>query len=88
MSAPIWQRVFEPRSATVRATSDVDILVVAREGFQRLFHSRPSVAEAISRALAERQTGLRDRLEHPEQGESVEGRSRRLFARMQAIFRF
>ncbi|MBI3770242.1 MAG: mechanosensitive ion channel family protein [Deltaproteobacteria bacterium] len=77
----------EPRSATVRATSDIELLIVAREGFERLFKSRPSVAAAISRALAERQSGLRDRLEQAHV-ETVERRSHRLLARMHAILRF
>ncbi len=76
----------EPRSATIRATTDIELFVVEREGFQRLFQLRPSIAAAVSRALAERQSDLRGRLEQAPQ--TVEARSHRLLARMQAILRF
>jgi small-conductance mechanosensitive channel/CRP-like cAMP-binding protein len=79
----------EPRSATVRAATDAELLVVEREGFQRLFHSRPGLAEAVSRAVVEHRTELESRREQQAAPpESVERRSRRIFARMQAILRF
>jgi len=78
----------EPRSATVRAKGDVEILIVDRAGFEALFKTRPSVAEAVSRILAARQSELRERREQTSATESSESRSRRLLARMQAIFRF
>lgn len=78
----------EARSATVRAKGDVEILIVDRAGFEALFKTRPSVAAAVSRILAARQTELRERREQTSTTESSESRSRRLLARMQAIFRF
>lgn len=78
----------EPRSATVRAKGDVELLVVARAGFETLFKTKPGVAAAVSRILAARQTELRERREQTSATESSESRSRRLLAKMQAIFRF
>ena len=78
----------EPRSATVRAKGDVELLVVARAGFETLFKTRPGVAAAVSRVIAARQSELRERREQTSVTESPESRSRRLLAKMQAIFRF
>lgn len=78
----------EARSATVRAKGDAELLVVERAGFEALFKSRPSVAEAVSRVLATRQTELRERRGQSLAAESNESRARRLLLKMQAIFRF
>jgi CRP-like cAMP-binding protein len=78
----------EARSATVRAKGDAELLIVDRAGFETLFKTRPSVAEAVSRVLAARQSELRERREQSVVAESTESRSRRLLAKMQAIFRF
>lgn len=78
----------EARAATVRAKDDTDVLVVERAGFEELFKTRPTVAAAVSRVLATRQTELRERREQSVVSESTESRSRRLLAKMQAIFRF
>jgi small-conductance mechanosensitive channel/CRP-like cAMP-binding protein len=78
----------EPRSATVRARTDARLLVVARDGFERIFRSHPEFAEQISRTVAARQSELRERREQPARDEGLEGRSRRLLARMQAMFGF
>lgn len=78
----------EARSATVRAKGDAELLIVERAGFEALFKTRPSVAEAVSRVLATRQSELRERRGQSVVTESNESRSRRLLAKMQAIFRF
>jgi CRP-like cAMP-binding protein len=78
----------EPRSATVRAKGDAELLIVERTGFEALFKTHPSVAAAVSRVLAARQSELRERREQTVTTESSESRSRRLLAKMQAIFRF
>jgi len=78
----------EPRAATVRAKSDTRLLVVEREGFEGLFQARPSIAEAICRILATRQTELRERREQRAAAESAESRSLRLLAKMRGIFGF
>jgi small-conductance mechanosensitive channel/CRP-like cAMP-binding protein len=78
----------ESRAATALAKSDTSLLVVEREGFEGLFRARPSIAEAISRILATRQTELRARREHSVSQETEEGIAERLFAKMRAIFGF
>jgi small-conductance mechanosensitive channel/CRP-like cAMP-binding protein len=78
----------EPRAATVRAKSDASLLVVEREGFEGVFRSRPSIAEAICRVLATRQAELRERREQAATPESAERRSQRLLAKMRTIFGF
>jgi small-conductance mechanosensitive channel/CRP-like cAMP-binding protein len=78
----------EARAATVRAKSDASLLVVEREGFERLFRARPSIAEAICRILATRQSELRERREQSAAAESAESRSLRLLAKMRGIFGF
>jgi len=76
----------EPRAATVRAKSDARLLVVEREGFESLFKARPSIAEAISHALATRQSELRER--RAAVADTAEGRSLTLLAKMRTIFGF
>ena len=76
----------EPRAATVRAKNDARLLVVEREGFENLFKARPSIAEAISHALATRQSELRER--RAAVADTAEGRSRTLLAKMRTIFGF
>ncbi|MBI2962674.1 MAG: mechanosensitive ion channel [Deltaproteobacteria bacterium] len=78
----------EPRSATVRAKTDVGVAVVEREGFEGLFRARPSIAEAISRVLADRQSELRERRERFAADEGAERSSQRLLAKMRGIFGF
>ncbi len=78
----------EARAATVRAKGDAELLVVERAGFEALFKTRPSVAAAVSRVLATRQSELRERRGQSAAVESTESRARRLLVKMQAIFRF
>ena len=78
----------ESRVATARAKSDASLLVVEREGFEGLFRARPSIAEAISRILATRQSELRARREQASSPESEEGIAQRLLVKMRAIFGF
>jgi CRP-like cAMP-binding protein len=78
----------EPRSATVRGKSDARLLVVEREGFESLFQAHPSIAEAICRILATRQSELRERREQTTSTETAESRSRKLLATMRTIFGF
>jgi CRP-like cAMP-binding protein len=78
----------ERRSATVRAKDDVRLLIVERQGFESLFQARPSIATAVSRVIAERQSGLRERREAASMVETTEGRSQWLLAKMRGILRF
>ncbi len=78
----------EPRTATVRAKSDVSLLVVERDGFESLFKAIPAVAEGVCRVLSMRQSELKERREHIATGESAERHSLRLLATMRSIFGF
>lgn len=48
-----------PRAATVIARSDAECYRLDKAGFQDILRARPAIAEAISRTLAARQSGLR-----------------------------
>lgn len=48
----------EPRTATVRAVSDCELLVIDKSAFQRLLDASPEAAERMSEALATRQEQL------------------------------
>lgn len=64
----------EPRSATVIALTDVLCYRLDKESFKNALHSRPELAEAISRLLAERKMEL----DATVQGLQADGRQRRL----------
>ena len=42
----------EPRNATVRAATDVEVLEIGRDGFARLFRSKPETAATIANIAA------------------------------------
>jgi small-conductance mechanosensitive channel/CRP-like cAMP-binding protein len=48
----------EPRTATVRAVGDCEVMEVASDQFRRFVLERPSVIERIGSVLAERRAGL------------------------------
>ena len=78
----------EPRSATVRARTDVEVMEVGREGFTHLLKQNPNTALAISdivsTRLNERQAALAQSIE----GDGESGRSRWLLGKMREIFDF
>lgn len=43
-----------PRTATVTATSDVDVLVITERAFDNLMKKSPEIGRAVAEALAER----------------------------------
>jgi CRP-like cAMP-binding protein len=43
-----------PRTATVTATSDVDVLVITERAFDNLLRKSPSIGRSVAEALAER----------------------------------
>lgn len=43
-----------PRTATVTATSDVDVLVITEQAFDHLLKKSPEIGRAVAEALAER----------------------------------
>lgn len=49
----------EPRSATVRASTEVELVVVEKSAFQRIIANAPGELEQISTSVAERQAELK-----------------------------
>lgn len=44
----------EPRNATVRAATDVEVLEISRDGFTQLFRTKPEAADSIANIAARR----------------------------------
>jgi CRP-like cAMP-binding protein len=51
-----------PRSATVRAARECEVLVLGKAPFAQMFEASPELAENISQVLARRQAGLTSKL--------------------------
>jgi CRP-like cAMP-binding protein len=77
----------EPRTATVTAKTDIQCYRLDKAGFESIIHSRPALAEEISRVLASRASGLRQVVERA-QAEAAAGKVTRenILARMRAFF--
>jgi len=76
----------EPRTASVRAITDVEVIEMDREGFTRLFKEHPDAAAGIGDIIALRN---KDRLEKLSAGDSLNGRGgshRWLLAKMRELF--
>jgi small-conductance mechanosensitive channel len=78
----------EPRTATVRAIDDVELIELTREGFTKVFKQTPDIARAISeiasKRLNERQVALAQSLE----GDGRSGRNRWFYGKMRELFDF
>jgi len=78
----------EARSASIRVKEDAEFIVIDKESFRSTLVNNPSIAESLSRILAERQAGLeaeRERLG----ASALAGRkdtSGRLLERIRAFF--
>jgi small-conductance mechanosensitive channel len=78
----------EPRNASVRAITDLEVIEMDREGFTRLFKEHPDAAASIGDIIAARN---RDRLEKLSSGDSLDGKGgphRWLLAKMRELFDF
>jgi small-conductance mechanosensitive channel len=77
----------EPRNATIRARTDVEVIEMPREGFIELFKTHPEAAAQMSEIIAARMSQRRELLDA---GQTVDGgtrgRSRWLLDKMRAIF--
>jgi small-conductance mechanosensitive channel/CRP-like cAMP-binding protein len=78
----------EPRNATVRARSDVEVLEINRDGFTLLFKKHPEVAEQVGEIIATRMSETRDRVAAAQTTGSDGSSRHRLLAKMRAIFDF
>ncbi|MGD0073719.1 MAG: mechanosensitive ion channel family protein [Candidatus Binataceae bacterium] len=78
----------EPRSATIRARSHVEVLEINRDGFMLLFKKHPEVAEQVGEIIAARTSETRDRVAAAQTTTSDGANRHRLLAKMRAIFDF
>lgn len=78
----------EPRSATVRATTDVEVLEISRRGFMQLFKARPEVADEIGEKISVRMTETRERVAAAQSSAGPAAAKNRLITRMRSIFQF
>lgn len=78
----------EPRSATVRAESEVELLVVGHAAFHDTLASAPGLVERISDLLAARQAELEVvTSQRPTMHEQPQDRSRRLISQIKTFFK-
>ncbi len=75
----------EPRTTTIRALTDLEVLEVNREGFTTLFKARPETAKAIAEVATARMEETRIRSSQPLQ-EPIARNRNWLFAAMQELF--
>ena len=78
----------EPRNATIRAVTDVEVLEMDREGFTRLFKEHPDAAAKMSEVIAAREAERREVLAQAGGHDGTRGRRVWLFAKMREIFDF
>ena len=77
----------EPRNATIRARTDVEVLEMNRKGFTELFKSHPEAAAQMSEIITARLSQRRELLDAGQQVDGgARGRSSRLLAKMREIF--
>jgi small-conductance mechanosensitive channel/CRP-like cAMP-binding protein len=77
----------EPRNATIRARTDVEVLEMTRDAFTELFRAHPEAAAQMSEIIAARMSQRRELLETgPGVDGGTRGRSGWLLAKMRAIF--
>ena len=78
----------EPRSLSVRAITDVEVIEMDREGFTRLFKEHPETVSGIGDIIAARN---KDTLEKLSSGATMDGKGgphRWLYAKMRELFDF
>src|SRR5208283_2620433 len=78
----------DPRSASVRAITDLEVIEMDREGFARLFKEHPDAAAGIGDIIAARN---QDRQEKLSSGSTMDGKGgphRWLLAKMRELFDF
>ena len=78
----------EPRTATIRARSDVEVLEINRHGFTLLFKKHPEVAEQVGEIIAARMSETRGRVAAAHTTGGDGGNRHPLLAKMRAIFDF
>ena len=76
----------EPRTATVRARSDAELLELDHDGFSELFKTHPEAAARIGEVIALRMTETHDILNPAPRNDRVRIRANWLIAKMCAVF--
>jgi CRP-like cAMP-binding protein len=76
----------EPRTTTVRARTDAELLELSRDGFTELFKAHPETASQIGEVIALRNTERRELLASAPHGDGVYSRSTWLLAKMRSVF--
>src|SRR5260370_988442 len=76
----------EPRTATIRARTDSELLELSRDGFTELFKSHPETASQIGEVIALRNTERRALLASAPHGDGVYSRSSWLLAKIRSVF--
>jgi small-conductance mechanosensitive channel/CRP-like cAMP-binding protein len=78
----------EPRSASVRALTDVEVIEMDREGFTSLFKENPDTASQITEIIAAREAERHEIIAKAGKDNSPNGRRQWLLAKMRKIFDF
>ncbi len=79
----------EPRNATIRAASDVEVWEIAHEAFARLFKSKPDAGATIAEVAARRFAETSERTAQPQSHAAVAHRSAKgVLATMRKVFDF
>jgi small-conductance mechanosensitive channel len=76
----------EPRTATIRARTDAELLELSRDGFTELFKAHPETASQVGEVIALRETERRELLASAPHGDGVYSRSTWLLAKMRSVF--
>jgi CRP-like cAMP-binding protein len=76
----------EPRRATVTAKTDVECYRLDKTGFEGVLHSRPAIAEEMSRVLTARAGGLRQAVEDAHAAAAAQAHPDNLLKRIRAFF--
>lgn len=80
----------EPRSASVTAVDDLDVVVVHKQALESMLHKRPGLAQEMAEIVEARKQGLRAvrdlKAATPEQREAVTRGSHELLGRIRRFF--
>ncbi|HUY26236.1 MAG TPA: mechanosensitive ion channel family protein [Candidatus Binataceae bacterium] len=78
----------DPRTATIKAVTDVEVLEMNRDGFARMFREHPKAAEAISEMVAQRQLEREKTLHVDRPADGHLTRAHRILERMRELLDF